>query len=192
MKPLEALLWEKDLMTRCARHEPQAWSILIERYGPMIDATIRHYLGNAAVKRRYIEDLRQDVFVELLARGCKRLRNFDPARGAHAGWYFHLIVHKVVSRWQRKGIGRPKRVRLDAYPQQHLGSEDFSERQALSELEEELTEPQRACVQKEIGEAPEDCIYDHYAPRTQRHLRQQVREKVQDHAGIGAPPRRCP
>jgi DNA-directed RNA polymerase specialized sigma24 family protein len=187
MKPLESLLWEKDLMTRCALHEPQAWSLLVERYGPMIQAAIRRFLGHAAVKRRYIEDLCQDVFIELLAHDCKRLRVFDSGRGAHLRTYFHLIVHKVVSRWQRKGSGRPANVRLQDCPQEELGGEAFSERQALGELEEELTDAQRACVEKEIGEAPKDSIYDHYAPRTQRLLRQQVREKVQDHGNQEMP-----
>jgi hypothetical protein len=192
MKPLDSLLWEKDLTTRCALHEPQAWSLLFERYGPWIEATIGRLLGNAPVKRGVIEDLRQEVFVELLAHDCKRLWVFDPGCVAHLSSYLFFIVHKVVSRWRRQWMGRPRSARLEDCPEEQFGGEDFSERRALHELEEELTAAQRACVQKEIGDAPEDCIYDHYAPRTQRELRQRVREKVQLQADNEAPSRRSP
>lgn len=68
---------ERELAGACARGDEGAWLELVRRY----DRSVVHVLWQAGA-REEIDDLRQEVWVRLLARGGMALRSF---RADHTG-----------------------------------------------------------------------------------------------------------
>lgn len=93
----------RRLLERLGSRTPaEAWSGFLEAYAGLVLQVVH--------RLEWDEEGRAECFVfvcEALRRHrCRRLRRFDPARGASFEGWLRLITHNLCRDWQRKRTGR--------------------------------------------------------------------------------------
>ena len=133
----------------------EGWRAFIDQYTPTLVALIER----AGVRER---DAVTDVYVRvcerLAAEECRRLRGFDPAKGALAAWLAIVVRHAVVD-WLRSRSGRRRLFgavrRLPAFDQR-VFELYYWEQRSVSEvagLLEQETPPRREIAPLRVLEA---------------------------------------
>jgi DNA-directed RNA polymerase specialized sigma24 family protein len=91
---------DRELARRCARREPQAWAELVRR----AEGVIRRVLPES-------EDLRQEVWVRLLAHDCRALRSVRANRPGALAAFVRAVARSVALdhlRAQRRAVLVPR------------------------------------------------------------------------------------
>lgn len=80
---------------------------LVREYWNLIYCTVRGTLAfhNVPHTKEDIEDLRAEVFICLFENDCRRLRQYDPARGLSlAGWIRLMANQRTLNEISKKGL----------------------------------------------------------------------------------------
>ena len=147
---------DESLVWRVAQKDEEAVSVLYERYGGLIYAMGKKWLGDSSLA----EDLVQDVFISV----WRNARSFDPSRARFATW-IHRIARNRATDLDRKRQARPRVVAgnetltliaTDDSTRNSAGGLDVAE--ALFRLSPELREVLilaycRGLTQREIAQA---------------------------------------
>ena len=95
---------DENLVWRVAQKDEGAVSELYNRYGGLIYAMGKRWLGDSSLA----EDLVQDVFISV----WRNARSFDPSRASFATW-IHRIARNRATDLDRKRQARPRVVAGD-------------------------------------------------------------------------------
>lgn len=89
---------EKDLLIRCFNGNPQAQADFVTRYSDLVYYTVLRTLRTKSPgwQAQDIEDLYQTVFLLLLERQCKRLRQFRGKNGCSLRSWVRMIAVRTV------------------------------------------------------------------------------------------------
>src|SRR5262249_40485677 len=83
------------------RRDAAAWDEFVDRYAPLVYASLR----KRGLQDADAADLSQDVF-RAVAGAISRLE-YDPAKGAFRNWLF-TVVRRKLANWQRGRRNRPE------------------------------------------------------------------------------------
>lgn len=101
----------RALLARCASAESRgSWEEFVARFGGMIHAGVRQTLqaqGDEPLPED-VEDLRQEVYCRLLARGRRNLRHFRGRSEDELTSYLQTIVRSVVLEHLRRRAARKR------------------------------------------------------------------------------------
>jgi RNA polymerase sigma factor (sigma-70 family) len=117
---------DRQLLTRFARRDPEAFAELVERHGPMVFRVCRRVLRH----EQDAEDAFQATFLVLAGRAAA-IRNSE----AVASW-LHGVAHRVALRARRDAVRRRVRERETPMPATKPPPHDWGEIQAA--LDEEI------------------------------------------------------
>ncbi|ACY12933.1 RNA polymerase sigma factor [Haliangium ochraceum] len=123
---------DAELLARTLRREEIAWTELLRRYRTLVYRCItkvtRKYapsLPNAEIDEVYAE-----VLLSLLRDDLRKLRKYDPERGAKLSSWIGMITINITHDYLRRMGRRPALDRIDGAPE----SREESERTPLDEL----------------------------------------------------------
>ncbi|KPA11795.1 RNA polymerase sigma-70 domain protein [Candidatus Magnetomorum sp. HK-1] len=136
---------DRQILWQCLEKNNQV--PLVQEYWKMVFFTVRKVLLNKRVPfcEQDLENLRNDVFVQLLDKNCKKLRQYKEERGQGlTAWIKLIVVHTTLNFIERKdpvGMGaQHSRVPLD-YIQEKMGfniEAQIDARISLSQVRENL------------------------------------------------------
>lgn len=133
-----------SVLPRIAAGDPVAVGDCIARYGGLVWALARRFLGNPADA----EDAVQDVFIEL----WKNAGRFDPARAAEATYVTMIARRRLIDRKRKMGRTPPAQPLADepagpgAVPRVEVEDEAAKAAAALAELREDERQVIRLAV----------------------------------------------
>ncbi|MEK6700592.1 MAG: sigma-70 family RNA polymerase sigma factor [Nitrospirota bacterium] len=145
---------DSDIIIRIKKGEPEAFSILVERYHRRLLTFIFRLVDD----ERIVEDIGQEVFLSVY----KSLDAFDERRGMpFSAWLFIIARNRCISEIRRRK-GRVM-IPLDnesAIPSKHKTTEDLlienEQWQAIRASLAELAEPFKGTILRSLaGEPPE-------------------------------------
>jgi RNA polymerase sigma factor (sigma-70 family) len=107
----------RELLDSCALGpETSAWGELVERFGPAIEAGVRHALRRGGVDDPdpgSVEDLVQECYCRLLERGGRRLRGFRGSADAEVrAWLRRVAERSTYDRLRSAAAEKRGHVRL--------------------------------------------------------------------------------
>lgn len=87
----------------CLRGEKKAWDAFVEKFSPMIYASVKRTLSSSStnIPGRTLEDIAQEVFFRLIRDDYRLLRQFDPKRASLSTW-LALVARSVCIDQLRK------------------------------------------------------------------------------------------
>src|SRR5690606_17050573 len=109
---------DSRLVGRLTAGDAQAWSRVVERYGPVIYGAVHKTYRRYGRDSAYASDVVQDVFLRLCNDDYRLLRQYDSTRAALSTWLTIVATSGAVDSLRRK---RPSTSPLDAIPE-HLAS----------------------------------------------------------------------
>jgi RNA polymerase sigma-70 factor (ECF subfamily) len=125
---------DRKLLERALRGEESALARLVERLTPVIQARVVRGLfrgdqvpGRAGF-REVVEDLIQQVFVELLDRDARVLREWRPGRGLSLENFVGLIA-------ERRVVSTLRRARRNPWTEEPTAAEELDRRSAEADPE---------------------------------------------------------
>ncbi len=141
---------EKALLARCLGGENEAWRDFISQYSPLVYYIIQKvlYSKTASVARGEIDDLHNDIFVSLMERDGRKLRQYKGKNGCSVSTWIRVISVRATIDYLRKkrdvlslsDEDSRRMVEKNNHtadtPLQHL--EDQEERRLLADIIEEL------------------------------------------------------
>src|SRR3954463_5397915 len=83
-----------ELMTAIQREDPEALSVLYDRYNGILKALILRVIHNDAEA----DDLLQEIFMEI----WNQAKNFSPEKGKPLGWMVTLARRRAIDALRRK------------------------------------------------------------------------------------------
>jgi RNA polymerase sigma-70 factor (ECF subfamily) len=138
--------WSEDeLLRRVLAYDGRAWSELVRRYRPVIFRCITRILGRGSFSSGTdAEEVYAEVMMGLWRDDMRKLRLYDPARGAKLGSWIGLLAKNAAHDYIRAHAGKPqpdpmdRAVDIDSQRESPLDDMLRSERHAR--LEELLAE----------------------------------------------------
>lgn len=109
---------EAELLARALRREEQAWTELVRRYRALIYRCITKVTGKYApmLPSAEIDEVYAEVLLALLRDDQRKIRMYDPARGAKLSSWIGMIAVNTAHDYLR-GMGRrPLLDRIDGAP----------------------------------------------------------------------------
>jgi RNA polymerase sigma-70 factor (ECF subfamily) len=93
---------DEDLLARCIRREPGAWVEFVDRFKGTVQALARRSLrlNGHVPDEPELEDVVQEVFVAIIRRDFRLLRNYDPTYTVKT--YLGVITRTEVHRFLRR------------------------------------------------------------------------------------------
>jgi len=137
---------DTELVKRCIRREPGAWVEFVDRFKGTVQALARRYLklNGHLPDEPEIEDIVQEVFLAIIRRDFRLLRNYDPTFTVktYLGVIARTEVHRLLRR-KRPMVGTEEEIEQagPAVPSSSDGAADAEEKEVLLRALEEL--PQR-------------------------------------------------
>jgi len=132
-----------ELVERCIHREPGAWAEFVDRFKGTVKALGRRYLklhGHLPDDAE-LEDIVQEVFVAVIRRDFRLLRNFDPTYTfkTYLGVITRTEVHRVL-RKKKPLLGEPDELERASPPGADAteGVEKAEEREVLMNALDEL------------------------------------------------------
>lgn len=193
---LDGLDWG-SLVERCIDRDEDAWRTIAERLWPVIVRDLERVSRN----RGLAEDLAQEVFLRLLADGCRRLRNYEIERGASFPAYVHACASNVYRGYLKSKQGRDEvrwtdLERAESEPSPSRLSESLQGRELRERIHELRPRLRTACLlyldgltYKEIGRimAVTDGTVGSYLDETKKALRRGIGQPQPSHPSFGGP-----
>lgn len=107
-----------DVIARALGGDVVAFGAFYRRYDPTVRWAVglRVYRWPELVPE--LEDIVQDVWWELMKKGCKRLRYYDPARGKPFSRFVALVSLRLAWRLGKKRLGHSESDRVDVLDDQ--------------------------------------------------------------------------
>jgi len=107
---------DRDDLARLVDGDKAAWDRFVARYAGVVFAAVQRRLVPAG-RAEEVEDVVQDVFVRLCARGFRLLRTYDPARARMSTWLSVVAISTAIDHLRRRrGFNQP----LDTVPETDL------------------------------------------------------------------------
>jgi RNA polymerase sigma-70 factor (ECF subfamily) len=137
---------DAELVKRCIRREPGAWVEFVDRFKGTVQALARRYLklNGHLPDEPEIEDIVQEVFLAIIRRDFRLLRNYDPTYTVktYLGVIARTEVHRLLRR-KRPMVGTEEEIEQagPAVPSSSDGAADAEEKEVLLRALEDL--PQR-------------------------------------------------
>lgn len=133
---------EKTLLIGCCRGERDVQEAFVRRYSNLVYSTILHTYNAKGrdCRDQDIDDLHNTVFMRLLERRCRRLRQYKGRNGCSlASWVRMITVRTVIDhlRQSRDALSQPYRVTDEA----------------LLHFQADIPEPWQLLDRKQKGEA---------------------------------------
>ena len=128
------------LVNRALGGDDNALRVLVDMLTPIIQARVvrslarRRDLSHSRDIRQEVEDMTQEVFGNLFAKGGRVLRTWDPERGLSLKNFVGLVAEREVASILRTGIRNPWRddPTMDDDLQDRVGTQDGPEQQIAS------------------------------------------------------------
>ena len=146
--------WQEDeVLSRVLEHDARAWAELVRRYRPVMFRCITRILGrsNRLLTPADCEEVYAEVLMILVRDDMRKLRLYDPSRGAKLGSWVGLMIKTTLEGRGREPPTRPVAggcLRSAAFPADEIAACDRRGRAAASERTNEqafcLTRPSAA------------------------------------------------
>lgn len=106
---------ETELLRRVLRQESAAWNELVRRYRPVIFRCITKVLGRSStlMTAHDCEEVYAEVMVGLVRDDMRKLRLWDPTRGAKLGSWIGLLSKNAAHDYIRAHAGKPVADTID-------------------------------------------------------------------------------
>ena len=100
---------ETELVWHALRRDPRAWAELVRRYRPVIFRCITRILGRmgSRLSSHDAEEVYAEVMMSLWRDDMRKLRLYDPERGAKLGSWIGLMAKNAAYDYLRSCINRP-------------------------------------------------------------------------------------
>ncbi len=134
---------DAELVKRCIRREPGAWVEFVDRFKGTVQALARRYLklSGHLPDEPEIEDIVQDVFLAIIRRDFRLLRNYDSTYTVktYLGVIARTEVHRLLRR-KRPIVGTEEEIEQagPAVPSSSDGAADAEEKEVLLRALEDL------------------------------------------------------
>ncbi len=117
---------ESELVRRVLRHDGRAWAELVRRFRPIIYRCIMKVLGRSASHGSLadLDEVYGEVMMSLVRDDMRKLRLWDPTRGARLGSWVGLLAKNAAHDYMRGAGNRTHADRID--DRFDLGSDDAS------------------------------------------------------------------
>ena len=139
---VHASLAEGELLQRCIEGDRLTWNIFVERYSKLIYHTIYKTLrvNDKPTTPDDVNDLFQDVFASFCAHNCKKLRMFDPHKGASLASWLRIITLRMTIDHLRKSKEFTSLEDMPTEPSQEGAQEVIMDRESHEQLRDLLEE----------------------------------------------------
>jgi RNA polymerase sigma-70 factor (ECF subfamily) len=106
---------ETELLRRVLRQETRAWGELVRRYRPVIYRCIMKILGrsDSYASPSDVDEVYGEVMMSLVRDDMRKLRLWDPARGARLGSWIGLLAKNAAHDYIRGNASRPVADQID-------------------------------------------------------------------------------
>lgn len=105
---------EAELLRRVLAHDGQAWAELVRRYRPVIFRCITRILGRGSFSSATdADEVYAEVMMSLVRDDMRKLRLYDPARGAKLGSWVGLLAKNAAHDYIRAHAGKPQPDPMD-------------------------------------------------------------------------------
>jgi len=105
---------EPELQRRVLCHDARAWSELVRRYRPVVFRCISRILSRSSLMTvADVEEVFADVLASLVRDDMRKLRLWDPARGARLGSWIGLLAKNAAHDYLRAHACRPAADPID-------------------------------------------------------------------------------
>jgi RNA polymerase sigma-70 factor, ECF subfamily len=108
--------WSEDeLLRRVLFHDARAWTELVRRYRPVIFRCITKVLGRGSsfLTGADIEEVYAEVLMSLVRDDMRKLRLYDPERGAKLGSWIGLLAKNAAHDYIRAHVNKPVADSMD-------------------------------------------------------------------------------
>jgi len=94
----EPLTDDLQLIETCIQGKAGAWRTFITRYSPLVYYVIRKvlYARSAAVSREELADLHNDIFVSIMDRQGRKLRQYEGKNGCSVSTWIRVIAVRAA------------------------------------------------------------------------------------------------
>ena len=129
---------DEELLTRALGGEERAWAELLRRFHRVIRGCIGRLIGRhrGILSTLDADEIYAEVLVALLANDKRRLRRFDPKRGAKLSSWLGVLTNRLTYDYLRAKAARPMSTRTEISPE--------LESDRASPLDEVLEQERRA------------------------------------------------
>lgn len=133
---------EDELLRRCIEGDQPTWNIFVERYSKLIYHTIYKTLrvNNKPTSPDDVNDLFQEIFASFCAHNCKKLRMFDPQKGASLASWIRIIALRMTIDHLRKSKELISLENMPTELSQEGTQSEMMERESQSYLRDLLEE----------------------------------------------------
>ena len=105
---------EAELLRRVLGHDGRAWAELVRRYRPVIFRCITRILGRGCFSSATdADEVYAEVMISLVRDDMRKLRLYDPARGAKLGSWIGLLAKNAAHDYIRAHAGKPRPDPMD-------------------------------------------------------------------------------
>jgi RNA polymerase sigma-70 factor, ECF subfamily len=99
---------ETELLGHVLRHDARAWTELVRRYRPVVFRCISKILGRSNIMTAIdVEEVYGELLANLVRDDMRKLRLWDPARGAKLGSWIGLLAKNAAHDYLRVHTSRP-------------------------------------------------------------------------------------
>ena len=100
----EPLTDDLHLIETCIQGKAGAWRTFITRYSPLVYYVIRKvlYARSAAVSREELADLHNDIFVSIMDRQGRKLRQYEGKNGCSVSTWIRVIAVRAAIDYLKK------------------------------------------------------------------------------------------
>ena len=139
---VNADLADDELLRRCIEGDQSAWNLFVDRYSKLIYHTIYKTLrvNDKPAAPDDVNDLFQDVFASFCAQNCKKLRMFDPHKGASLASWLRIITLRMTIDHLRKSKECTSLEDMPTEPSQEGAQEGIIDRESQQYLRDMLDE----------------------------------------------------
>ena len=102
--------WQEDeLLARVLEQDSRAWAEMVRRYRPVMFRCISRVLGrsNRLLTPADCEEVYAEVLISLVRDDMRKLRLYDPARGARLGSWVGLLAKNAAHDYIRAHVNKP-------------------------------------------------------------------------------------
>jgi hypothetical protein len=171
---------DRELVDRCMAGEPNAWSLMYERFHASLMSSIRAFLGRAGHDFHTIEEIAARVWYALIRNDFELLSKFDAARNCRLSTFLSMLA-KTEARLLIRSERRRKTREQAASKTEHDGHKPRQTGEVLSEQEflSTLTPAERTFYADVLIGTDDAEAHAQYTQHNLWQLRHRVRKKLE-------------